>query len=112
MFCAHHGIMTSCFRDGQAPKFVDKPSIKQMDGKIVMSVCVQAKPEPSVTWHKSSSVLTSSARIHIVSEKSATVADQYLLICEIVVSSIKKLSLDFFSLIAFSVKILRMHQPG
>ena len=80
-----------------------------MDGKIVMSVCVQAKPEPSVTWHKSSSVLTSSARIHIVSEKSAAVADQYLLICEILVSSIKISSLDFLFHLQFSVKILRMH---
>ena len=73
-------------RDGKAPKFLEKPSIKQQSGKIVMSVLVEAKPEPKVTWHRGSSLVSSDNRIAIrVSKGSA--ADSYLLICEISVST-------------------------
>ena len=68
-----------------APKFLEKPSIQMEGGKAVMSVLVQAKPEPSAIWYHGTTQLSSSGRINILKQKG-TVADSYRLVCELSVS--------------------------
>ena len=67
------------------PKFLEKPAIQQKGGNIVMSVLVQAKPEPSAVWYQGTTQLSTGGRINIYKEQS-TVADSYRLVCEISVS--------------------------
>jgi len=73
-------------REGKAPKFPEKPSIKLVNGKVVMSVIVEAAPEPTVTWYKGTTEVTTSGNILISINKGKT-ADTYLLIMEIAVST-------------------------
>ena len=72
---------------GKAPKFLEKPSIQQQGSKVVMSVLVEAAPEPVVQWFKSSVEVKSSTRI-VISTQKGSIADSYLLLCEITVSKL------------------------
>ena len=70
---------------GKAPKFPEKPSIKMASGKVVMSVVVEAAPQPMVSWYKGTTEISSGGNIRIYTEKSEK-ADTYTLILEIAVS--------------------------
>ena len=81
--CTRNAVVS---RDGQAPKFLDKPSIRQMGDKVMMTVQVHAKPQPEVTWYKESTVISSTSRVRITTESIASATDQFLMLCEITVS--------------------------
>jgi hypothetical protein len=70
---------------GKAPKFPEKPSIKMVSGKVVMSVIVEAAPQPTVTWFKGTTEISTAGNIRIYTEKGQA-ADLYSLFMEISVS--------------------------
>ena len=69
-------------KEGKPPKFLEKPSIKQQGSMIVMSVLLEAKPEPTVTWSRGGTVVKHEGRYVLRVEKGST-ADSYRLVCEI-----------------------------
>ena len=73
------------FRDGKAPKFLEKPSIIQDGGNIIMSILLEAKPEPKVTWYQGTTVVSSGGRI-MIRKEAASAADSYRLTLEVTVS--------------------------
>ena len=70
---------------GSAPKFLEKPSIKQQGSLIVMSCVVEATPEPGVRWFRGEEEVKAGGRFNIRTEKYTT-EHSYRLICEIHVS--------------------------
>ncbi|CAH1785273.1 unnamed protein product [Owenia fusiformis] len=68
-------------KDGKAPKFTQKPVIKQEKDKLVMSCQVEAKPKPDVTWFKGTDLVKSGGRVTIKADNAGT--DIYTLILEI-----------------------------
>lgn len=73
------------FREGKPPKFLEKPSIRQEGGRIIMSILLEAKPEPKVSWFRGATAISSGGRIVIRSE-AGSAADSYRLILEVSVS--------------------------
>lgn len=73
-------------RDGKAPNFIEKPTIRMVGKtKIIMRVVLEAKPEPTITWYKGDKVLSAGGKVAIFMNR-ASAADSYELICEIAVS--------------------------
>ena len=70
-----------------APKFLEKPSIKQQGSLIVMSCVVEATPEPGVRWFRGEEEVKAEGRFNIRTERY-TAENSYRLICEINVSSV------------------------
>ncbi len=70
---------------GSAPKFIEKPSIKQQGSLIVMSCVVEATPEPRVRWFRGDSEVKAGGRWSIRTEAVSGQANAYRLICEITV---------------------------
>ena len=79
-------ILFSCHFSGGAPKFLEKPSIKQQGGLIVMSVVVESDPEPTVKWFCGEKEVVAGGRISIRTEKVNGKGNAYRLVCEITVS--------------------------
>ena len=79
-------VLFSCYFSGGAPKFLEKPSIKQQGGLIVMSVVVESDPEPTVKWFCGEKEVVAGGRISIRTEKVNGKGNAYRLVCEITVS--------------------------
>ena len=77
--------ITLFHRDGKPPKFLEKPSIRQEGGCIIMSILLEAKPEPKVTWFRGATALSSGGRI-VIRREAGSAADSYRLILEVSVS--------------------------
>ena len=78
--------MSFCHSEaGAAPKFLEKPSIKQQGSLIVMSCVVESTPEPGVRWFRGEEEVKAGGRFNIRTEKYTT-ENSYRLICEIHVS--------------------------
>ncbi|KAK2180737.1 hypothetical protein NP493_429g01115 [Ridgeia piscesae] len=69
-------------KDGKPPKFLEKPSIRQEGGRIIMSILLEAKPEPKVTWFQGATALSSGGRI-VIRMEAGSAADSYRLILEV-----------------------------
>ena len=96
----HTGLTTITLfhRDGKPPKFLEKPSIRQEGGRIIMSILLEAKPEPKVTWFQGATALSSGGRIMIRME-AGSAADSYRLILEVSVSRSRRLYYNLLKII-------------
>ena len=65
--------------DNTAPKFTQKPSLKQEGSAIVFHCEIEAAPEPSVTWFKGATQLQDTDRLKASVTKVNTGVNRYSL---------------------------------
>lgn len=72
-----------------APEFIEKPHIIQRDGGKVLVIKVKAKSktEPKIEWTKNDQPVKESDRVKFVMKKDEKVAEEYVCMLEIKVSS-------------------------
>ena len=69
--------------DGKAPKFTQKPSIKQEGSTLLMSCALEAKPGPQIRWFREKTEIKAGGRITILTTKDPSGADLYNVVLKI-----------------------------
>lgn len=75
--------MIFCRGDGKAPKFIQKPGIKQEKGLLVMTCVLEAKPIAKITWFRDTTEVSAGGRIVIKADSDPKNADRYTLVLQI-----------------------------
>lgn len=65
-------------RQGKAPHFLTKPTIKQERMQLLMTCNLEAKPEPKLTWFRDNTEITNGGRYIVALKKDASGADRYI----------------------------------
>jgi hypothetical protein len=71
-------LKTTHCRQGKAPHFLTKPTIKQERLQLLMTCNLEAKPEPKLSWFRDNTEITNGGRYTLALKKDASGPDRYI----------------------------------